>query len=196
MSALAWRSANFAMQKSIESLSFFRSMLQITYDSCMTNCAPPACTWCSYPMLFGIVTETVTFALVLVMAISEHLYAEIVDGKDGDAAAEQDAAVYKNVLTIHKNVIATYDQVSELKKLVLQGQTGASSQARRLQVIDCTNTTLSGYVDNCNKPSCENPTKLCDGSYNYEYIYQLERGESHNRTMGFLCILSRVAHTK
>jgi hypothetical protein len=171
-------------------------MLQITYDLCTTNCVAPVCTWCSYPVLFGIVTDTVKFALGLVMAISEHLYAEIVDGKDGDAAAEQDAAVYKNVLTIHKNVIATYDQVSELKKLVLQGQTGASSNARRLQVIDCTNTTLSGYVDNCNKPSCENPTKLCDGSYNYEYIYQLERGESHNRTMGFFCILSRVAHTK
>ena len=42
----------------------------------------------------------------------------------------------------------------------------------RMQVIDCTNTSL-GYFDNCGKPSCKNPMRLCDGSFNYEYISQL-----------------------
>jgi hypothetical protein len=149
-------------------------------------------------MVLGLFTETATFALVLVMAISEHLYAEIVDGQDGDAAAEQDAAVYKNMIITHRNLGFTHNLLETVRTIVTGTDTGLRNKQviRRLQVIDCINTTIVGYVDNCSKPSCENPTKLCDGSYNYEYISQLERGESHSRTMGFLCILSHVAHTK
>ncbi len=121
------------------------------------------------------------FALVLAMDISEHLYAEIVDGQDGDAAAEQDTAVYENVITIHHNIITTHTLLSNVFSIVSGLPTGTPSR-RRLQVIDCTNTTL-GYVDNCSKPSCENPTRLCDGSFNYEYISQLKGGEYHNLTM-------------
>jgi len=146
-------------------------------------------------MLLGVITESATFGIQLALDISEQVNAEIVDGQDGDAAAEQDSAVYENVITIHGNVIATHTLLSQVRTIVSGFQTGASSR-RRLQVIDCTNTTLAGYVDNCSKPSCENPTKLCDGSFNYEYISQLEGGEYHNRTMGYLCILSRAAHTK
>ena len=175
--ALAWRSHHFALQKSIESLSFVRSLLQTTYDLCMTHCVAP-CGYCLIPMVLGLFTETATFALVLVMAISEHLYAEIVDGKDGDAAAEQDAAVYKNMIITHSNLGFIHTQLDNVYKIVSGSQTGASSR-RRLQVIDCINTTLAGYVDNCSKPSCENPTKLCNGSFNYQYISQLEGGEYH-----------------
>jgi hypothetical protein len=178
--ALAWRSTHFALQKSIESLSFIRSLLQTTYDICMTFCPPAGCNWCNFPMVVGIATETVVFALVLVMAISEKVYAEIVDGQDGDAAAEQDAAVYKNVLTIHQNLGFTFKTLKDVLTIVTGTDIGLKNKGviRRLQVIDCINTTLVGYVDNCSKPSCENPTKLCDGSYNYEYISQLERGEN------------------
>jgi len=118
-----------------------------------------------------------------------------VDKKDDDAAEEQDAAVYENVKTIHGNVISTHNLLKQVQAIV-SGLKTSTTPRRRLQVIDCINTTLVGYVDNCIKPSCENPTKLCDGSFNYEYISRLEGGEYHNRTMGYLCILSRVAHTK
>jgi hypothetical protein len=132
------------------------------------------------------------FALSLTKDISEHLYGEIVDGQDGDAAAEQDTAVYKNVITIHGNIITTFNLLRDVAAVHgIQAGTGASR--RRMQVIDCTNTTL-GYVDNCSKPSCENPTRLCDGSFNYEYISRLEGGEKHSRAMGCVCIKSR-AHT-
>ena len=127
------------------------------------------------------------------MDISELVYAEIVDGQDGDAAAEQDTAVYENVITIHGNIIATHNLVSQVHQLVSGLQTGTSS-SWRLQVIDCTNATL-GNVDNCSKPSCENPTRLCNGSFNYEYISQLKGGENHTRTMGYLRFQSHVAHT-
>jgi hypothetical protein len=96
---------------------------------------------------FGTITENAIFAVVLALDISEHVYAEIVVGQDGDAAAEQDSAVYENVITIHGNVIATHNILKNVEKIVSGLQTGASSR-RRLQVIDCTNTTLAGYVDN------------------------------------------------
>ncbi len=199
--ALAWRSKNHALGKSIEGLSFARSLLQTGYDSCMAVCdagMATVCPICVYFMIVGVITESATFSVVLALDMSEHVYAEIVDGQDGDAAAEQDSAVYKNVITIHKNVYATHTLMSHVYDIVTGTNTGLKQKGfiRRLQVIDCTNTTLAGYVDNCSKPSCENPSKLCDGSFNYEYISQLEGGEYHNRTMGYLCILSRAAHTK
>jgi hypothetical protein len=141
---------------------------------------------------------SISFACQLALDISEHVYAEIVDEQDDDAAKDQAAAVYENVITIHGNVIATHNLLSRVQTIVSGTNSGLKQKGviRRLQVIDCTNTTLAGYVDNCSKPSCENPTKLCDGSFNYEYISQLEGGEYHNRTMGYLCFLSRAAHTK
>jgi hypothetical protein len=196
--ALAWRSANFALRKSIEVFENVQGLFGTSNEICMALSTVALISSCPVCIPFGTggaITETAKFALVLAIDISEHVYAEIVDGQDGDAAAEQDSAVYENVITIHGNVIATHNLLSQVRTIVSGLQTGASSR-RRLQVIDCTNTTLAGYVDNCSKPSCENPAKLCDGSFNYEYISQLEGGEYHNRTMGYLRILSRAAHTK
>ena len=197
--ALAWRSTNFALGKSIEVFEHVQGLFESAYDICMAACIIPVTPVCPVCVPFGFlesITENAIFAVVLALDISEHVYAEIVDSQDGDAAAEQDSAVYENVIAIHGNVIVTHNLLSRVCNLVNGcSQTGASSR-RRLQVIDCTNTTLAGYVDNCSKPSCENPTKLCDGSFNYEYISQLEGGEYHNRTMGYLCILSRAAHTQ
>jgi hypothetical protein len=105
-----------------------------------------------------------------------------VDGQDGDAAAEQDAAVYENMITTHGNILIAGNNLLT----VLDYVTGIKQKTdkltrRRMQVVDCTNTTL-GFVDNCRKPSCENPTRLCDGSFNYEYISQLKGGENHTGT--------------
>jgi hypothetical protein len=196
--ALAWRSANFALRKSIEALRNVEVLFETSNEICMALSTVAIVSFCPVCLIFGIgksITEVAKFALVLAIDISEQVYKETVDSQDGDAAANQDSAVYENVITIHGNVIATHNILKNVEKIVSGLQTGASSR-RRLQVIDCTNTTLAGYVTNCSKPSCENPTKLCDGSFNYEYISQLEGGEYHNRTMGYLCILSRVAHTK
>ena len=196
--ALAWRNTNFALGKSIEVFEFVMGLTKSSYETCMaatTVAIFSSCPACIPFTVVNIVTETAKFAALLALDISEHVYAEMVDSQDGDAAEEQDSAVYENVITIHGNVIATHNLLKQVQIIVSGSQTGASSR-RRLQVIDCTNTTLAGYVDNCSKPSCENPTKLCDGSFNYEYISQLEGGEYHNRTMGYLCILSRAAHTK
>jgi hypothetical protein len=167
----------------------------------MTFCDGGTATTCSICALFmfaGVITESAAFVIQLALDISDNVYAEIVDGRDGDAAAEQDAAVYKNVIANHGNIRTTYNLLKNVESIMTGIDTALKQRGaiRHLQVIDCINTTLVGNVANCSMPSCENPTKLCDGSFNYEYISQLEGGEYHNRTMGYLCILSRVAHTK
>ena len=121
------------------------------------------------------------FALTLAVDISEHTYGEIVDGHYGDSASEKAAAAYENVITIHRNILTSNSVLKNVLDIVTGVKTKVGAR-RRLEVIDCTNTTL-GYVDNCRKPSCENPTRFCDGSFNYEYISQLKGGENHNRTM-------------
>ncbi len=184
--ALAWRSTNYALQKSIEVLGHVQAQFQSAYDACMSSCdtgAVAVCQPCSIPVIFETVTENVIFALTLAMDISEHLYGEIVDGQDGDAAAEQDAAVYENVITTHGNILIAEKHLLNVLSIVSGIKQKTDKLARRhMQVVDCTNTTL-GFVDNCRKPSCENPILFCDGSFNYEYISQLEGGENHTGTM-------------
>jgi hypothetical protein len=182
--ATAWRSLNFALQKSIEVFEHVRAQFEAAYDACMTFCDTglvAVCQVCSIPVLFDIVSENAMFALTLAVDISEHTYAEIVDGHYGDSASEKAAAAYENVITIHRNILTTNSVLKNVLDIVTGVKTKVGAR-RRLEVIDCTNTTL-GYVDNCRKPSCENPTRFCDGSFNYEYISQLKGGENHNRSM-------------
>ncbi len=102
-------------------------------------------------------------------------------------------AFYENLFTIHGNIITTFNLLRAIA--ADHGiQAGTGALRRRIQVIDCTNKA-SGYIDNCRKPSCKTPKRFCDGSFNYEYISQLEGGENHDRTIGCLCIKSSVAHT-
>ncbi len=197
--ALAWRSSNLALRKIIETFQFAAALLSKGEFMCTAAVPAPFAVSCAAPIAaLSTKTEIAIFVVVLALDISEQVYAEIVDEHDDDAAKDQAAAVYENVITIHGNVYATHTLLSQVYTIVTGTNTGLKNNKviRRLQVIDCINTTLAGYVDNCSKPSCENPTKLCDGSFNYEYISQLEGGEYHNRTMGYLCFLSRAAHTK
>ncbi len=158
--------------------------MQLAYEACMATCdtgTVAVCQPCVIPSVLKGIALNAMFALTLATDLSAYLYAEIVDAQDGDAAAEQDTAVYKNVITNHGNIITTFNLLRDVAAVHgIQAGTGASR--RRMQVIDCTNTA-SGYIDNCRKPSCEDPTRFCDGSFNHEYISQLEGGENHNRTM-------------
>jgi hypothetical protein len=187
--ALAWRNTNFALHKAIEVFDHIRAQFQSAYDTCMASCDAgmfTICPVCTLPVVFTIFTESAAFALMLAMDISEHVYAEIVDDQDDAAKDERPSAIYENVITIHGNILTTYYMLSNVLTIVSGIKTKVGAR-RRLEVIDCTNTTL-GYVDNCSKPSCEDPTRYCDGSFNYKYISELESGESYHRTMGHVCI--------
>ncbi len=182
--ATAWRSTNFALRKSMEVFLHIGELSGSGYDLCMAACTvvTPICPICIPFTVVDIITENAIFAVLLALDISEHVYAEIVDGQDGDAAAEQDSATYLNVITTHGNVIAVGQLVENLLTIHGVPKTGSGFSRRRLQVIDCISMTL-GNDYNCTtkKPLCEDPTKLCDGSINYKYISQLKRGENDTR---------------
>jgi hypothetical protein len=180
--ALAWRNTNYALSKSIEVFEHVKGLLESAYDTCMANCDAgivTVCPVCSLIVVFDIITENLIFAAVQALDISEHLYAEIVDSQDGDAAAEQDSAVYENVITTHGNVIAVGQLVEQLLTLHGVARTGGGFSRRRLQEIDCISMTLGNCTTK--KPFCEDPTQLCDGSVNYKYISQLKSGENDTR---------------
>jgi hypothetical protein len=163
------------------------------YDVCMALCIISVgsfCAPCVVPSISESIMESLLFTLVLAVDVSEHVYAEIVDDQDDAAKDELHSAVYENVITIHGNIISTHKMLSNVLTIVSGIEQNTSTRRRRMQVVDCVNTTL-GYVGDCRKPSCENPTRLCDGSFNYEYISQLEGGENHTTsTMG--CFLSSI----
>ncbi len=152
------------------------------FDVCMTLCdggVVSVCQVCGPIMALKVITEYSTFEFTKAIDLSEHLYTEIVDKQDDDAAEEQVSAIYQNVITIHGNIISTHNMLSQVLTVVSGIDKKVTNPLRRMQVNDCISTKL-GYVHNCSKPSCESPTRLCDGSFNYEYISQLEGGENHN----------------
>ncbi len=191
--AAAWRTLNFAFQKSLEVFDYVRGNAEKTYDSCMSLClnGVAVCVPCLVPSIIGTIVGHIAFAVKLSMDISVQLYAEIVGLLDGNAVAERDLAVHENVMTIHGNIITTHTAVSQILTIVagIKPQTDLIKARRRMQVVvDCVNTTV-GFAGDCRKPSCENPTLFCDGTFNHEYISQLKGGENHkSRTMGYLCI--------
>ncbi len=194
--ALAWRNTNFASRKSVEVLGHVQSGYQSAYDTCMSLCDGgmfTICQPCSLPIVFKVITGNVIFALNLAIDISEHLYAEMMDGTVGDVESERITATYENVISIHGNILTTHNDLLNVLSIV-SGIKQKTDQlaSRRMQVVDCTDTTL-GFVDKCRKPSCENPILFCDGSFNYEYISHLKGGEDHNNTeIGCLFIQSHV----
>ncbi len=196
VAASAWRNTNFALRKSLEVFDHIRAQFQSTYDTCMTLCdigAVAVCQPCSIAVVFTIFTESAAFALTLLMDISEHLYTEMMDGTVGDVESERITATYVNVISIHGIILTTHNDLLNVLSIVSGIKQKTDKLARRrMQVVDCTNTTL-GFVDNCRKPSCENPILFCDGSFNYEYISQLKGGEDHNGTMPSLFIQTHVS---
>jgi len=130
--------------------------------------------------------------------LSERIYSEVVD-KDVNTkyAGGRADAIYENVITNHGNIIATFKSTRELKTMLGEISDGLAEdredeQRRRLQENICVFeevpdlggctcvVTIDGFQapGKCDKPSCENPTKLCDGSNNFPYIAFLRQGES------------------
>jgi hypothetical protein len=175
--ASAWRSTNFALQKAIETLQFTAALLSKGEFMCTAAVPAPLAVSCAAPIAaLSMTTEIGIFITQLASDISEQVYAEIVDGQDGDAAAEQDSAVYQNVITTHGNVIAVGQLVEQLLTIHGVARTGGGFSRRRLLENDCISMTLGNCTTN--KPLCEDPTQLCDGSINYKYISQLKSGEN------------------
>ena len=50
-------------------------------------------------------------------------------------------------------------------------------QGRRLQSDDCVDTSSGFLTAPCSEVSCQDPTRLCDRSFNYPYISSLITGK-------------------
>ena len=112
---------------------------------------------------------------------------------ESDEMKGRQYSIYKNVITNHGNIITTFQATQQLKIMLGEVSDGVKEanealledKNRRLQLEDCVNTTSAdGFKRGCNQTSCEDITKLCDGSPNYPYIATLRQGE-------FLIIMCR-----
>jgi hypothetical protein len=193
--AKAWRSINFALLKTQEILEFVQKNADTSYKSCMSLCLNglALCAPCAIPVILGTIATIAIFALKLAIGISDQIYKEVVEIQNAAATAAKSNSVYDNLFIINDNIATTHTAVSQILTIVagIQPKTDLIQARRRMQVVDCTNTT-DGYLDNCNKPSCENPARLCDGSLNYAYISQLKGGENHINTMEYYCLFNHV----
>ncbi len=94
--------------------------------------------------------------------------------------ANTDDCVYKNVITIHENIKKIRKTLNDMGIFLVASlkKIGGNRQLqnRQLQLSFC-ESTLAGYKLGCIKPSCENPERIGDGSYNFAYIANLEGGE-------------------
>lgn len=176
------------MKKVFEIVLHIAESAQDVFDACMAATPGVLEAVCLGPKAFKIILGQIAYVLSIAIDISEQTYAEIVDFQDGEFAGEQDASVYQNVVVIHGNVISTFTLVQQLKVMLGGIQDGLANDKdeknRRLQLTDCT-STVNNYILPCNKPSCEDPTRLCDGSLNYKYISQLKSGKFYT----IICLL-------
>jgi hypothetical protein len=171
------------LRKSIEIIDFVIQSLDNGHDLCtavadgIPGAAATACT----PMTFAkAVADGFIYAITLSLDLSEVLYAELVDERDDEFRGEKINDVHANVITVNGNVISIFNTVEHLMVLLGGIQDGLADDEgetnRRLQLIDCI-STANGYTLQCNKPSCEDESRLCDGSVNYKYISQQKFGK-------------------
>lgn len=92
--------------------------------------------------------------------------------------------IYQNVVTNHGNIVTTFSAIQQLKVLLGEISEGLAADreeeeeeaTRRLQT-DCESTkdgNLNIFTFNCTKRSCEDPSRVCDGTYYYPYVAALK----------------------
>jgi hypothetical protein len=191
----AWRSVNFALRKTIETVQFLIESLKSGFDFCIavsdggvisTGAA------CTPFQMFLMYSQVIAYATTLSLDLSEALYAELVDERDDEFRGEKINDVHANVITVNGNVISIFNTVEHLRVLLGGIQDGLADDEgetnRRLQLIDCI-STANGYTLQCNKPSCEDPTRLCDGSFNYKHISQLKFGKFTRFSISYFIVI-------
>jgi hypothetical protein len=178
----AWRSVNYALRKSIETSAFVVEQINEYNDVCekIAEAIPGGKVPCLAFTIAKAIAASIIYAITLSLDLSEVLYAELVDERDDEFRGEKINDVHANVITVNGNVISIFNTVEHLRVLLGGIQDGLADDEgeknRRLQSIDCI-STVNGYTLQCNKPSCEDPIRLCDGSFNYMYISQLKSGK-------------------
>jgi hypothetical protein len=136
--------------------------------------------------LWGSIISSVMIAIwarEAVLVEEEKRYKKEVEGKKEEYQLDLLDSTYENVIKNHGNIITTFKQLRLVaENLNAKALQDFERENRNLQLVDCESTVL-GFKEQCDKPSCEDRTRLCDGSWNYRYIATLEGGEfstAHN----------------
>ena len=97
-----------------------------------------------------------------------------------DYGDDRRVSIYENVITLHGNIIASFYATQELKVLLGEFSEAIAEEEeeedRRRRLSDCV-STAQGYSTDCSTVSCEDPTRMCDGSINFPYVASLKGGE-------------------
>ena len=186
--ATLWRSLNFAISTAIAIIEFFvDAIVEAILAVCTVAISAFAGTSapCTIPAtVVKTVLETAIFVSQTAISISEQIYTELVDGQNGNFEDDRQRSMYRNIITNHGNIVTTFAATQQLKVMLgeisegMENNDDAEGSGRRLSTIEeCQNTT-DGFSDvPCGLPSCEEPTKWCDGGFNFPYISKLRGGE-------------------
>ena len=203
--AKAWRSTIYALQKVVDIIKFGLEQLGVASDSCdsipcimipLSGCTDFVKAIChGISTAFEAVFPILIFAAELALDISQKIYDEVAGGQDANYESERQTAIYQNSILNARNVITTFHATQQLKVMLgdisegLEGIREGENNRRLLQSKTCVYTeytdgqectcvsTNYGFQSGCNITSCEDPTRICDGAYNYPYISTLLTGE-------------------
>jgi hypothetical protein len=196
--AKAWRNSIYVLQKVVGTIKLGFEQVVVATEFCNSlPCvlSPAGCADFPKALCFGLGNTAQVFFPVLIYAaelsldIAQKIYDEVVDEGDANYESERQTAIYENSILNARNVITTFHATQQLKVMlgdISEGLEGIreDENGRRLQTQcselspECTCvSTNDGFQLGCSIPSCEDPTRLCDGSYNYQYIATLLTGE-------------------
>lgn len=173
------------MKKSLEIFKFIKSLAETAERTCKIaiTCVAFTSSPCTLPAVaVNIFIALGLFAVKFGIELSERFYAEIVNEQNSDFEKSRQEAQYKNIFTVNANIIQTFrssQRVGVLLGEIAEGVASDDERRRRLS-SDCV-STRGGFIFGCSKPSCEEPTRICDGSFNYPLIAILEGGELSKR---------------
>jgi len=202
--AKAWRSTIYALQKVVGTIKLGLEQLVVATEFCdAIPCVPVPLAGCTdFPKVackavgngLKVVFPILIYAAELYFDIAQKIYSEVVDEGDADYESERQTAIYENSILNARNIITTFHATQQLKVMlgdISEGVEGIQEDVsnRRLSSCvytegselspDCTcvSTDEGGFQLGCSITSCEDPTRICDGSYNYQYISTLLTGE-------------------
>uniref|UniRef100_A0A7S4M8E9 Uncharacterized protein n=1 Tax=Odontella aurita TaxID=265563 RepID=A0A7S4M8E9_9STRA len=177
--AKAWKILNAGLEAAIEIYEYAQSVSSGAAVLCTISisCVPGSSAPCTVP------AQTVKFSFDLlvkitkqVVSISKKIFDVVVDGQNFRFAGDRQKAIYENVITNHGNIITTFHATQQLKVMLGEISDGIAElaeeeeeQRRRMMENGC-KSTADGYTNPCDKVSCEDPTRFCDGSFNFEYV--------------------------
>ena len=154
-------------------------MFEYALDLCTNRDASKVSTLICYQTfaIWGAPIKIAIWAKEDTLIQEETRYKKEVEDKDAEYQTDLLESTYENVNKNHGNIITTFKQLKLVaQKLNTDALRDFEKENRNLQLFDC-NSTVSGFKEHCDKPSCEDQTRLCDGSWNYRYIAILEGGE-------------------